>query len=163
VYLPSIWLLISFLNPVEATTDVDDGDYEDTEMKRRHRRAMVIILGYTVMTMCFFICIYLRNQICRQRNETAEAPVQPNEHSITTATRKLDIRVIESFPEIIFPPTDAKFHFTDCHICLEEFKQGESLVGLPTCGHAYHKECIHRWMATRNSCCPDCRHDYGFV
>lgn len=114
------------------------------------------------MTLSFLICIHLRKKLCRHRDEAAAA-AEHDEYSLTTATRKLDIRVIESFPEIIFPETDAKFHFTDCHICLEEFKQGETLVVLPTCAHAYHKDCIGQWMATRNSCCPDCRHDYGFV
>ncbi|KAL1569047.1 hypothetical protein AAHA92_00578 [Salvia divinorum] len=160
VYIPSLWLLLPFLNPVVKAGDVDIRN-DEKEAKRRYRRALIFILGYTIMTLIFVIFVYLRKQKCRRTNE--EAAAQHNEYGITTATRKLDTRVIDSFPEIIFPHTDGKFHFADCHICLEEFKQGEGLVMLPTCGHAYHKQCIYRWMATRNSCCPDCRHDYGLV
>lgn len=158
VYLPSLWLLISFSNPVEATEP--DSDYKDPGARRCYKSAICSIatLGYAAMTLSILICL---RKIFRQRDEAAAA--EHDEYRLTTATRKLDIRVIESFPEIIFPQIDAKFHFIDCHICLEEFRQGEILVVLPTCAHAYHKDCIGKWMATRNSCCPDCRHDYGFV
>ncbi|KAI3453685.1 hypothetical protein Pfo_010348 [Paulownia fortunei] len=157
VYLPSIWLLSFFLHPVEAT-DLDN-DYEVIQRRPRYSRSTVTLLGYLVITVSFVICICLRKQVCRQRNGEA---TEQDQTSITMA-RKLDISVIESFPVVIFPPPDSRFRFTDCHICLEEFEHGERILMLPACGHAYHKECILRWMATRDSRCPDCRHEYGFV
>ncbi|XP_047965906.1 RING-H2 finger protein ATL80-like [Salvia hispanica] len=162
VYIPTLWLLLPFLNPVVKAGDAGIIN-DEKEAKQRYKRALIFILGYTIMTLIFVIFVYLRKQRCRRINEEAEAAAAQHDEHITTANRKLDTRVIDSFPEIIFPQTDGKFHFTDCHICLEEFKEGEALVMLPTCGHAYHKHCIYRWMATTNSCCPDCRHDYGLV
>lgn len=48
----------------------------------------------------------------------------------------------------------------DCAICLEDFKSGCLLLGLP-CGHCYHQKCIEVWLCGGNTscryCCPVCR------
>lgn len=48
----------------------------------------------------------------------------------------------------------------DCSICLEDFRSGCMLLGLP-CGHCYHQMCIEEWLCGGNSssryCCPVCR------
>lgn len=44
----------------------------------------------------------------------------------------------------------------ECSICLENYKYGESLCGLP-CGHNYHLNCIMLWLSRNNHCCPVCR------
>lgn len=48
----------------------------------------------------------------------------------------------------------------DCAICLEDFRNGCLLLGLP-CGHCYHQQCIKVWLSGSNStgcyCCPVCR------
>ena len=60
-------------------------------------------------------------------------------------------------PEL--PQTD--FHAgeaaTDCPVCLEEFVEGESLVKLPTCLHAFHPACIQTWLTRNHTSCPVCR------
>ncbi|KAK8617071.1 hypothetical protein V6N13_117039 [Hibiscus sabdariffa] len=45
---------------------------------------------------------------------------------------------------------------TDCVICLEEFKDGDSCSVLPNCKHLYHQFCIDQWLG-RNRHCPLCR------
>lgn len=48
----------------------------------------------------------------------------------------------------------------DCAICLEDFRNGCLLLGLP-CGHCYHQQCIEEWLCGGNNtgryCCPVCR------
>lgn len=48
----------------------------------------------------------------------------------------------------------------DCAICLEDFKKGCLLLGLP-CGHCYHQKCIEVWLCGGHTsghyCCPVCR------
>lgn len=39
----------------------------------------------------------------------------------------------------------------ECHICLEEFKQGET-VSLIKCGHFYHTHCLYSWFLSRKVC-----------
>jgi len=45
---------------------------------------------------------------------------------------------------------------TDCSICLESYKYGTVLCGLP-CGHSFHQQCIMGWLSRDNHCCPICR------
>ena len=45
---------------------------------------------------------------------------------------------------------------TECVICLESYKFGVLLCGLP-CGHSFHQQCILGWLARDNHCCPVCR------
>lgn len=48
----------------------------------------------------------------------------------------------------------------ECAICLEDFKNGCLLLGLP-CGHCYHQKCIKVWLCGGHTsgryCCPVCR------
>jgi len=49
----------------------------------------------------------------------------------------------------------------ECTICLEDFRSGCLLLGLP-CGHCFHQQCIEAWLCggsvgTGRYCCPVCR------
>ncbi|KAJ6724274.1 RING/U-BOX SUPERFAMILY PROTEIN [Salix viminalis] len=43
-----------------------------------------------------------------------------------------------------------------CSICLQDFKDWDSMRKLPFCEHYFHLECIDEWL-TRNGSCPMCR------
>ncbi|KAI6069954.1 RING finger protein 103 [Aix galericulata] len=45
---------------------------------------------------------------------------------------------------------------TECVVCLENFRHGCLLMGLP-CGHVFHQNCIVMWLAGGRHCCPVCR------
>lgn len=51
---------------------------------------------------------------------------------------------------------------TDCPICLAEFGEGEKVRVLPNCNHAFHMECIDKWLTSRSSC-PMCRHSLNLL
>lgn len=44
----------------------------------------------------------------------------------------------------------------DCAICLCEFQSDDQLRLLPSCGHAFHTDCIDTWLLS-HSTCPLCR------
>jgi hypothetical protein len=46
-------------------------------------------------------------------------------------------------------------HSDECSICLDEFS---NVVGVLPCGHAFHKDCILKWVDSNDSC-PCCRDD----
>ena len=50
------------------------------------------------------------------------------------------------------------FKANDCVICLEEYKCGVMLMGLP-CGHSFHEKCATDWLFLESSLnkCPVCR------
>ncbi|KAJ4725547.1 RING-H2 finger protein [Melia azedarach] len=45
---------------------------------------------------------------------------------------------------------------TECCICLGRFEDGQKLKVLQECHHAYHGDCLDKWLATHSSC-PLCR------
>ena len=51
---------------------------------------------------------------------------------------------------------DGMIQCNDCAICLEVYRNGMSICGLP-CGHNYHQNCIMLWLYRDNHCCPTCR------
>ena len=44
----------------------------------------------------------------------------------------------------------------DCQICLEDMDIGE-VIGIVSCDHRYHYECIKKWIEFKNYSCPMCR------
>lgn len=53
-------------------------------------------------------------------------------------------------------------HATDCPVCLGEFRDGESLRLLPKCSHAFHQQCIDKWLKSHSNC-PLCRSNITFI
>ncbi|KAK8635585.1 hypothetical protein V6N13_004316 [Hibiscus sabdariffa] len=45
---------------------------------------------------------------------------------------------------------------TDCVICMEGFKDGDSCRLLVNCKHLYHQLCVDQWLV-KNGHCPLCR------
>jgi len=45
-----------------------------------------------------------------------------------------------------------------CHICLQNFADGEELRALP-CNHSFHVDCVDAWLKQKSSSCPTCRAD----
>ncbi|ORX43082.1 hypothetical protein DM01DRAFT_1411679 [Hesseltinella vesiculosa] len=59
-----------------------------------------------------------------------------------------------SFPSLrIAPQEDAM-----CSICLSEYEPDDLLCKL-WCGHHFHKDCVHEWLAL-NPLCPLCKQDF---
>jgi hypothetical protein len=50
---------------------------------------------------------------------------------------------------------DAKEAATPCPVCMEEFKEGDTILGM-SCGHAYHESCLVPWL-NKTDTCPVCR------
>jgi len=45
---------------------------------------------------------------------------------------------------------------TQCTVCFEALRHGDSFVVLPRCSHAFHRACIEQWLAI-DATCPNCR------
>eukprot|EP00979_Chaetoceros_neogracilis_P014559 scaffold4737_cov136-Chaetoceros_neogracile.AAC.1 len=45
-----------------------------------------------------------------------------------------------------------------CSICISDFTIGEMVCLLPQCGHAFHSECVRKWLVDQKSAyCPLCQ------
>ncbi|GER38524.1 RING finger protein [Striga asiatica] len=72
---------------------------------------------------------------------------------LTPAQREAVEALIQELPKFMMKavPTDC----SECPICLEEFRVGNEVRGLP-CAHNFHVECIDQWLRL-NVKCPRCR------
>jgi len=48
---------------------------------------------------------------------------------------------------------------THCPICLDDFREGQSVKVLPQCGHCYCVGCVDQWLLSHSRSCPTCRCD----
>ncbi|KAJ3163089.1 hypothetical protein HDU86_002258 [Geranomyces michiganensis] len=46
-----------------------------------------------------------------------------------------------------------------CSICIDEFESDTNVRLLQPCGHAFHPECVDRWVMEQAAVCPMCRQD----
>ncbi|KAI3440418.1 uncharacterized protein J3R85_003481 [Psidium guajava] len=77
----------------------------------------------------------------------------------TRALHHLDPTVIRSFPTVLY--SAVKGHKIGeaslaCAVCLSDFEDHDTLRLIPRCHHAFHPDCIGKWLASRSTC-PVCR------
>ena len=44
---------------------------------------------------------------------------------------------------------DDAYGLTECVICMEEFKNGDRVLKIPTCKHFFHYECGKKWFDSK--------------
>ncbi|PKU70374.1 E3 ubiquitin-protein ligase ATL42 [Dendrobium catenatum] len=64
--------------------------------------------------------------------------------------------MIESLPFFRFSALKGSREGLECSVCLSRFDDAEILRLLPRCKHAFHMDCIDRWLEAHSSC-PLCR------
>ncbi|CAA2999897.1 RING-finger ubiquitin ligase [Olea europaea subsp. europaea] len=72
---------------------------------------------------------------------------------LTAAQREAVEALIQELPK--FTLKTVPIDCSECPICLEEFRMGNEVRGLP-CAHNFHVECIDEWLRL-NVKCPRCR------
>ncbi|XP_039115920.1 E3 ubiquitin-protein ligase ATL42-like [Dioscorea cayenensis subsp. rotundata] len=68
----------------------------------------------------------------------------------------VDKTLIESLPFFRFSSLRGSRAGLECAVCLSPFTDAEILRLLPKCKHAFHIDCVDRWLAGHSSC-PLCR------
>lgn len=77
----------------------------------------------------------------------------------TPRTRLPTIAQIQAATENFeYDPENNPIAHQTCPISLEDFREGESLTRIISCGHIFKSTELSRWF-TRNSHCPSCRYD----
>ncbi|KAI3976299.1 hypothetical protein MKX01_021841 [Papaver californicum] len=68
----------------------------------------------------------------------------------------IDQVLIDALPVFQYKEIVGSKEAFDCAVCLCEFSEKDKLRFLPLCSHAFHIDCIDRWLLS-NSTCPLCR------
>ncbi|KAJ4953326.1 hypothetical protein NE237_030158 [Protea cynaroides] len=68
----------------------------------------------------------------------------------------IDKTVIESLPFFRFSSLKGAREGLECAVCLSKFEDIEILRLVPKCKHAFHIDCVDRWLENHSSC-PLCR------
>ncbi|GJW00096.1 RING-H2 finger protein ATL16 [Tanacetum coccineum] len=69
----------------------------------------------------------------------------------------LDNNVAGRTKDYIYERSMCKNENYDCVICLEEFKEKETVRVVEPCNHLFHKYCLTKWLPQHQTC-PTCRH-----
>ncbi|GKE29514.1 RING-H2 finger protein ATL16 [Tanacetum coccineum] len=75
---------------------------------------------------------------------------------------QLDVSLHNNVPpghmkDHIYERSTCKNENYDCVICLEEFKEKETVRVVEPCNHLFHKYCLTKWLPQHQTC-PTCRH-----
>ncbi|KAK4803796.1 hypothetical protein SAY86_003613 [Trapa natans] len=64
--------------------------------------------------------------------------------------------IINTITVCMYREGDGLIEGSECSVCLNDFREGESLRLLPKCSHAFHIRCIDTWLRSHTNC-PLCR------
>ncbi|XP_061350700.1 E3 ubiquitin-protein ligase ATL42-like [Gastrolobium bilobum] len=151
-------MVLSFIHNVQAP---DTGANTMTELPQPlHPNKVVVIVALSLMfSITFLLAVYVR--FCR-RNELMlinghHLPIfQGLTRSRSPSVSGLDKQVIETLPFFKFSSLKGSKHGLECIVCLSQFEDTETLRLLPKCKHAFHMNCIDKWLENHSSC-PLCR------
>merc|ERR1719343_391710 len=94
-------------------------------------------------------CVALKwsAQLRRRHREGRDGPAsRPSEKVLRRAPPGSMARIptVPYDPEL-FGAEDGRRYHGECPICLGDFEAGDE-IKVPHCGHAYHKDCLGRWL-----------------
>ncbi|GJN04295.1 hypothetical protein PR202_ga21834 [Eleusine coracana subsp. coracana] len=112
--------------------------------------ALLLLSYYLFITRCGLLFFWRSDVVVADHHLHVVTPQEPE------ACRGLRPAAIRRIPTFRYKISNKNNNKSDCAVCLAEFRDGERLILLPSCRHAFHIDCIDAWLqATAN--CPLCR------
>ncbi|TKY58294.1 putative RING-H2 finger protein ATL12 [Spatholobus suberectus] len=155
-------MVLSFIFNVQAQDSRDTDTMPDFPQPVRPSKVVVIVVLSMLFTVSFLLLLYIRFR--------RATPVElfnrsshhvPNFQALTRSRSRLsgiDRQVIETLPFFRFSSLKGSKQGLECTVCLSQFEDTEILRLLPKCKHAFHMNCIDRWLESHSSC-PLCRNE----
>ncbi|KAJ7945444.1 putative Ring finger protein [Quillaja saponaria] len=152
-------LLFLILTPLHHFVHAQSGTESTTRYGMDHGVSPSISITFVALFSAFllmgFFAIYLRH--------CANSYITDGEPSRAAANRSLcrgvDPDVVDTYPIIVYS-TIKEFKIgkgsLECAVCLNEFRDYETLRLLPKCDHVFHSVCIDTWLGSHVTC-PVCR------
>ncbi|ONH99851.1 hypothetical protein PRUPE_6G053600 [Prunus persica] len=138
-------------------TDLNHSDFHI------YSRGLLLLLLFFSLIFTITIFSFHAYWACVGRLSTTTTSMAANSAS-SMHSHGLDAATIESLPVylhrsvVIANPNAGDIEATEieCCICLGVFEGEEKVKVLPKCHHAYHSECVDKWLSVQSSC-PLCR------
>lgn len=126
------------------------------------RNEGTIVFAFASFAFIAFYCVNYFIRRCRDRTAgSAAGDTMEAELSSRRSPRGLDAKAIESFPSFIYTEANGiepgKGELK-CVVCLNDYKDDETLRLVSPCGHVFHADCVDIWLSYRSTC-PICRAD----
>lgn len=122
------------------------------------RLALLLIFFSIIIIAIFFLYVH---SVCFARRVASAAAEAGASSSVgsrpTSRSSGLDAATIGSLPIFLHRSSGGSgSEQSECSICLGDFQEEEKVKVLPECQHAYHCECVDKWLSEQSSC-PLCR------
>ncbi|KAI4379399.1 hypothetical protein MLD38_005703 [Melastoma candidum] len=161
--LPLIPLFfMSSMFKIEAQSPEDQTNFDPQDAESNFQPSLAFVIGVLSIMFLITFVLLVYAKFCHRdgssghggRGDVENPPVvtrsTPNRFS------GIDKTVIESLPFFRFSSLKGLRQGLECVVCLSRFDDVEILRLLPKCKHAFHIDCIDRWLE-KHSSCPLCR------
>jgi len=112
------------------------------------------LLSCLVGNLCVFL-VFWRGKLLRAAGAIESGRVKPRARR--AAPGAIEKIAAVSYDPSLFGDEDGRRYAAECPICLCAWEL-EDDIRVPKCGHAYHKECLGKWLQTDRTCAL-CRQD----
>ncbi|KAL0394079.1 UNVERIFIED_CONTAM: E3 ubiquitin-protein ligase ATL42 [Sesamum latifolium] len=123
--------------------------------------SMAVVLVVLSIMFCITFLIVAYAKFCQRIEPYHANEVQEPGGIVRSRSRfsGIDRTVIESLPFFRFSSLRGSKEGLECAVCLSRFEDAEILRLLPRCRHAFHMNCIDKWLENHSSC-PLCRYKF---
>ncbi|KAK2988786.1 hypothetical protein RJ640_025945 [Escallonia rubra] len=145
------------------------GELGMSSISQRQGLCIIVVFFFTIILLVTFLIFHLFSSYeffspAQRNGRPPLGLIRPV--AIASVSLGLDAATIDSLPIFMHKSLAADLDKDDdstvvtveieCSICLGLFEEDEVIKVLPECLHAYHSECVDKWLRTRSSC-PLCR------
>ncbi|OIT23131.1 PREDICTED: E3 ubiquitin-protein ligase ATL42-like [Nicotiana attenuata] len=136
---------------------------EDEDVVSSFQPSLAVVIGVLSIMFSLTFLLLLYAKFCHRasssvRNNTNIMHIQDGlVRSVLSCSSGIDKTVVESLPFFRFSYIRGSKQGLECVVCLSKFEDIEILRLLPKCKHAFHIDCIDKWLE-KHSTCPLCRH-----
>ncbi|XP_061362146.1 RING-H2 finger protein ATL54-like [Gastrolobium bilobum] len=121
----------------------------------------VVVGFYVIKIKCYadWCGWRVNGSVPSQQSENSDELLNENQvdHPVwLISTVGLQQSIINSITVCKYKKDEGLIEGTECSVCLNEFREDETLRLLPKCNHAFHIPCIDTWLRSHTNC-PLCR------
>ncbi|KAH6835826.1 hypothetical protein C2S53_006581 [Perilla frutescens var. hirtella] len=123
--------------------------------------SMAVVLVVLSIMFCLTFLILAYAKFCHNVESQPSDHLQHPGGTVGSRSRfsGVDKTIIESLPFFKFSSLKGSKEGLECAVCLSRFEDTELLRLLPKCRHAFHMNCIDKWLENHSSC-PLCRYKF---